>query len=156
MSSNSDQRYAAKLRIMMNFAKELASLSTCKRAKVGCVVVPASLTEVLAIGYNGPPSGTSNDSCTNEVGVCGCVHAEANALVKLKTEHTGLMLVTTCSPCRGCAGLIVNSGAIRWVVYGEQYRDTSAGLVLENSGVRPVTISQIEKDRDLCQFLRHS
>lgn len=107
---------------------DLAQLSTCKRAKVGCVVVPDDLSMVYSIGYNGPPAGEPNDSCTGEQGRCGCVHAEANAVVKLGPV-TEAVLVCTTAPCLACAGLIVNCRKIHCVVYGLAYRDES-GLEL--------------------------
>lgn len=113
-----------KLDVMVEFATNLAQLSYCKRAKVGCIIVPKDYTQVLSIGYNGPPSGVSNNACTNEPGKCGCIHAEMNALIKLKTCSTDLILITTTSPCVLCAGLIINSKQIGTVFYCEDYRDT--------------------------------
>lgn len=124
-----------KLRIFADFARSLSSLSTCRRASVGCVVVTPTLTEVLSVGYNGPPAGVSNDSCRTDVGECGCVHAEANALVKLKTERVGLLLVCTTSPCERCAGLVVNCGRVSEVLYLEEYRDPSGVELLRRCGV---------------------
>lgn len=121
-----------KLRIFADFAKDLSSLSTCRRASVGCVIVTPTLTEVLSVGYNGPPAGVSNDSCRADIGECGCVHSESNALVKLKTEKSSLLLICTTSPCERCAGLIVNCGRVSEVLYVDEYRDlTGVGLLRE-------------------------
>lgn len=124
-----------KLKIFVEFARSLGSLSTCRRASVGCVVVTPTLTEVLSIGYNGPPAGLPNDSCRSEVGDCGCVHAESNALVKLRTETSGLLMICTTSPCERCAGLVVNCGRVSEVLYLEEYRDRSGVDLLESLGV---------------------
>lgn len=118
-----------KLSAFVRFADNLASLSYCRRLKVGCLLVPADFTEVLAIGYNGPPAGLPNDGCRGAEGACGCVHGEASALVKLTSPRSDLTLVTTVAPCEHCAGLIINSGKVRKVVYVSQYRDP-AGLEL--------------------------
>ena len=117
-----------KLRVFMRLAADLAGLSHCRRKQVGAAIVTPDMSAVLAIGYNGPPSGRPNDSCRGGEGACGCIHAEANALVKLEAGgRGGLVLLTTLSPCEHCAGLIVNSKKIESVVYAEAYRD-AAGL----------------------------
>lgn len=124
-----------KLRIFADFARSLSSLSTCRRASVGCVIVTPTLTEVLSVGYNGPPAGVSNDSCRAEVGECGCCHSESNALVKLKTEKSGLLMICTTSPCERCAGLIVNCGRVSEVLYVEEYRDLAGVELLKKCGI---------------------
>jgi deoxycytidylate deaminase len=126
----SDVRLRSKLRTFISFTDELGELSACKRLEVGCTIITPSLTEVLAIGYNGPPSGEPNDGCREEdVGNCGCVHGEANALIRLRDRRDGLILLTTQSPCEHCAGLIVNHQGIAAVLYGTEYRN-QAGVNL--------------------------
>lgn len=102
---------------------------------MGAVVVRPDLSEVLAIGYNGPPAGLPNDGCRGAAGACGCVHAEANALVKLRSSEGGLVMVLTDSPCEHCAGLVVNSGRVGYVAYGREYRDGAGLGVLQAAGV---------------------
>lgn len=132
--SSMSMRDFEKLCAFWKFAVGLSDLSTCGRRAVGCVVTDPGLTSVLAVGYNGPPSRSPNDGCRRTEGTCGCVHAEANALVKLKDGERLVMLTTTC-PCEHCAGLIVNSGKIGMVVYGDAYRDSSGLNVLQAAGV---------------------
>ena len=96
-------RLRQRLAVFWRLACDLASLSCCKRARVGCVVVPGDMTEVVAIGYNGPPAGEPNDSCRGTEGSCGCVHAEGNAVSKLR-GGAGLVMVTTTLQCEHCAG----------------------------------------------------
>jgi len=111
------ERYLRKLSAFAMCAAELGSLSTCKRKPCGCLLVAPDFTEILAIGYNGPAAGLPNDSCAGEK-PCGCVHAEANCLVKARRHSaTGLLMVVTRAPCLGCAGLIVNSRAVTRVVW---------------------------------------
>lgn len=118
------------------FAADLADLSTCKRKVVGCVIVPATLTEVLAVGYNSPPSRVPNDACRNVPGDCGCVHAEANAVAKLRGGGDNLVLISTTAPCERCAGLIINCQRVSDVVWLCPYRDDLGLNVLEAAGVR--------------------
>ena len=131
----SSQRQLRKLKIFADFAEALASLSTCKRNKVGCVIATPDFTQVLAIGYNGVPAGADDDACSDDVGNCGCIHAEMNAVAKLRSERSSLHLVTTVSPCKLCAGLIVNTKQIARVSYIHEYRDTTAIRILTNSGI---------------------
>lgn len=71
---------------------------------------------MLSVGYNGPAAGLDNDSCTNEVGNCGCAHAEINALVKLRS-NTPAILYSTVQPCFNCANAIINAGSIIGVIF---------------------------------------
>jgi deoxycytidylate deaminase len=115
-------------------------------------MVPDDMTEVLAIGYNGPPSGVPNESCRAEEGACGCIHAEANALVKLRARARRITLITGVAPCEHCAGLILNSKRVAAVVFDGFYRDSrginllsSRGVLVVNSrdyGVTPLPSSQ--------------
>lgn len=135
LTSLAADRLRCKLQVFRNLARSLADLSRCKRSKIGCVIAPVELTEVLAIGYNGPPSGEDNDSCRGVEGACGCIHAEANALVKLRGGDSGLLLVTSLSPCEHCAGLIVNSNRVRYVIYEGLYRDSAGLSLLQRRGL---------------------
>ena len=78
--------------------------------------------------------GTQAYRCTATpiTGDCGCIHAEANALIKAPFHQGPLTLYTTVSPCRDCAKLIINS-AVTKVFYLEQYR-SDAGLILLKKG----------------------
>lgn len=135
------ERRSKKLAAFVRFAIELGELSTCLRLKVGCVIVPEDFSTILSIGYNGPPAGEPNNSCRGET-PCGCIHAEANALVKMRTTSRGLTLITTKSPCEHCAGLILNSGAVSKVVYVDDYRDSSGLELLLRSAVTVERFSQ--------------
>ncbi len=140
--SAGDDRLRQKVAVFWRLARDLASLSCCRRAKVGCVVVLPDLTEVVAIGYNGPPAGTPNDGCRGTEGNCGCAHSEGNALSKLRGGHD-LVMVTTTLQCEHCAGLVVNSGKVRAVVYGQEYRNTYGVDLLRSAGLAVVQVDSI-------------
>lgn len=131
--------------VFWQFTKSLAKLSNCQRLQVGCIIITLDLSEVLAIGYNGPASGVPNDSCRLKRGNCGCIHAEANALIKLKARANGLTLITTVCPCEHCAGLIVNSRRIDRIVYGDTYRDSMGLDLLINMKIEVVRASEFKK-----------
>lgn len=121
-----------KIELMTAVARLVATRSTCKRAQVGAIVTDVDMTTIVSMGYNGPAHGQPNDACTNEVGRCGCVHAEVNALVKAPYRPGELRLFTTTSPCHMCASLITNAG-IAYVVMDRAYRDTSSLAIMESA-----------------------
>lgn len=140
--TSSTSRRETKLSVFVQFAKNLSSLSTCKRLTVACIIFDDALSKVHAIGYNGQPAGVPHSRCSGVAGSCGCVHAEANALVKLDTPDKGLVLYTTHSPCTHCAGLIINSGKVSKVLYDIEYRDTEPINLLKSAGVECVLLDQ--------------
>lgn len=127
-----NDRQRAKLRTFAMFARELKHLSTCVRSKVGAIIVPKDFTAVISLGYNGQLRGRPNDGCNGEIGKCGCVHAEINALLKLRSPLTGLTMISTLSPCVNCAGAILNCPQIDEVLFIQPYRDLSGIELLES------------------------
>ena len=123
-------RRLEKLGVFTGFAEHLATLSTCKRNHVGCIIVPHDFSEVYALGYNGPPANEPNDACLDIPGSCGCIHAEANAIAKMSKTSDALLISTVC-PCWHCAGLIINSKKISEVIYLTEYRDNNGLMLLK-------------------------
>lgn len=127
-------------RTYLKMAKQLATLSYARRAKVGCLIVKD--THIIAEGYNGTTRGRPNNC---EIEIDGelvtkdeVVHSEANALMKLarSTQSSeGATMYCTLSPCINCAPLIVQAG-ITTVVYAEEYRDLSGIDFLRQCKVR--------------------
>lgn len=130
------ERQQEKLRTFMEIARQLAALSTCRRKPCGALLLPPDFSEVLAIGYNGPPAGLPNDSCPG-VRPCGCMHAEANCLVKSRRHSAAnLTLMVTRAPCAYCAGLAINSRAVARVVWADPSTAGVEGLaLLDSAGV---------------------
>jgi dCMP deaminase len=124
--------------VLMRFADTLALRSTCLRQSVGCVVTDSVMLRVLGVGYNGNARGLPN-CCDHpdDVGACGCLHAELNALLKASGSEPAKQLFTTLAPCAACAKMIVNAGVER-VVYGVRYRLTAGLEILDRSGIRTV------------------
>jgi dCMP deaminase len=122
--------------IFMGFAEDISRRSSCSRLSVGCVVVTPDHTRVLAMGYNGNYRGGPNEcDLKGAEGLCGCVHSEANALIKLDYGDTSeKIMYTTVAPCKSCAKLIVNAG-IYEVVFGAEYRKADGLELLERAGV---------------------
>ena len=125
----------------MDTAERFAQLSSAVRLQVGAVVVKDN--RIISIGYNGMPSGWTNQ-CEHVVDVAKTdprydynnftkelktkdevIHAEANAIIKLARDGesgNGSSLFCTHAPCIHCAKLIHGAG-IDKVYYRHSYRD---------------------------------
>ena len=127
--------------LYIDFAQRVSKMSHAKRLQVGAVVVKDN--RIISIGYNGMPSGWTND-CENVVQLSDdtvelktkdeVIHAEANAIIKLARDGesgNGSSLFCTHAPCIHCAKLIHGSGITK-VYYRESYRDTVGLQFLEN------------------------
>jgi len=128
----------------MNAAEVYAELSSAKRLHVGCVIVKDNT--IIGIGYNGMPSGWTNE-CEEKVwDKTGdyelktkpeVLHAETNAIAKVakSTNSTdGATMFVTHAPCLDCAKLIYQSG-INSVYYRHSYRDNLGIEFLEKCNV---------------------
>jgi dCMP deaminase len=133
----------------MDTAERFAQLSSAKRLKVGAVVVQDN--RIISIGYNGMPSGWTND-CEEVVTPTlpylqgdgpilktkdEVIHAEANAISKLARDGErgyGASLFCTHAPCIQCAKLIYGAG-ISKVYYRDTYRDTKGVDFLEKCNI---------------------
>ena len=126
----------------MKAAEVYSQLSSAKRLQVGCVVVKDNT--IIGIGYNGMPSGWTNDceevvnvdpsdprydynNFTNELKTKPEVlHAETNAIAKIArstNSSEGAALFVTHAPCLDCAKIIHQAG-INSVYYRNTYRST--------------------------------
>jgi dCMP deaminase len=136
----------------MDTAERFAQLSSAKRLQVGAVVVKDN--RIISIGYNGMPSGWTNE-CEYElhqpigrvdlVTKDEVIHAEANAIIKLARDGesgNGASLFCTHAPCIHCAKLIHGAG-IKTVYYRESYRDTLGLDFLEKCNI------EVKKDLTL-------
>lgn len=132
----------------MKVAEIYAQLSSAIRLQVGAIVVKDN--RVISIGYNGMPSGWTNECEYTRVDDVGTsfkskpevLHAETNAIAKLaRSNESGLDadLFITHAPCLDCAKLIYQSG-ISNVYYRNTYRETTGVDFLKKSGV---TVEQI-------------
>lgn len=128
-------------------ARRAAHRSHAERSKVGAVVVNDD--HVMAVGYNGTPSGWDNccelshdiDGINRVMTKPEVIHAELNALFKfirsgLSAKNTTMFI--TLSPCIECAKAIHLAGVSK-VYYMEEYRLTDGIDFLKKSDV------QIEK-----------
>jgi dCMP deaminase len=116
--------------IYMGLAEGMSQRSTCKRTtgdgklvKVGCAIVTPDFRKVIAVGYNGNAAGLPNECDSDVPGACGCIHAEANAVVNCDSPRsTEKIVFSTHLPCVACAKLLINLGNVREVLYLHDYR----------------------------------
>lgn len=119
----------------MGFAELLSRRSTCARLQVGCIVTSADGQRIYSFGYNGNARKFPNTCDSKEPGKCGCIHAEANALIKVGVPDPKKVLYVTTMPCKMCAKMIVNSGASK-VYYANAYRLAEGKAVLAKAGIK--------------------
>jgi dCMP deaminase len=113
--------------IYMRMAHELSQRSTCRRLRVGCVITSTDFRKVLSVGYNGNVSGLANDCDSDEVGNCGCLHAEENAVINCDSPRSAEKIVfVTHLPCVMCTKRLINLGNVRTVYFDKEYRDQRA------------------------------
>jgi dCMP deaminase len=124
----------------MKAAEVYAQLSSAKRLQVGCVVVKDNT--IIGIGYNGMPSGWTND-CEVELDngetktKPEVMHAETNSISKIArstNSSDGAALFVTHAPCLDCAKIIHQAG-INSVYYRNTYRSTDGIDFLEKCNI---------------------
>lgn len=125
--------------ILMGFAGLLSQRGTCARLRVGCIIASGDGTRIYSYGYNGNARKFPNMCDSAEPGKCGCIHAEANALIKVSVSDPGKVIYCTSMPCKMCAKMIVNSGASA-VYYREAYRLSEGRAVLAKARIRMVRV----------------
>ena len=118
----------------MRVAKIYSELSTAKRLQVGAVIVKDN--RIISIGYNGMPSGWTNEcEITDEFGNMPVtkpevLHAEANAITKVARSSENCLdstIYCTTAPCLECAKLIYQSGIMR-VVWEKPHLRSDDGI----------------------------
>jgi dCMP deaminase len=114
----------------MEMAETWARRSKANRSQVGAIIVRDR--QIISDGYNGMPTGSSNEVCEYYDGDIlktypEVLHAESNALMKISRNGgngaSGASLYVTLSPCPECAKLIIQA-QIKRVVYRTDYRLT--------------------------------
>ena len=109
-------------------------MNTCKRKVVNCTII--NHIGQFTNTKNGPTQG---HQCSNEVGNCGCAHAEPRAIIAaLKSEwYVDCILVCDYSPCSNCANIIIDSGIVTKVGYNILTEHDKRGVkLLKNSGIK--------------------
>jgi dCMP deaminase len=118
--------------LFSQIAQLVATRGSCRRRRVGAVLVRDHDRRILSTGYNGAPRGMPDClqvGCDiREInGKKSCVrtlHAESNALDLVEPSTEDRTLYITVTPCRDCALRIIQHG-IKRVIYAEFYSSRS-------------------------------
>jgi dCMP deaminase len=131
--------------IYMALAEALARRSTCKRLNVGTVITSTDYRKVLAVGYNGNATGLPNQCDRDELGNCGCLHSEENAVINCDSPRsTEKHVFVTHLPCVACAKRLINLGGVKKVFYKSNYRTSDSLQILGTVGIEVV---QLQADK---------
>ena len=144
----------------MQMAELTSQRSTCLRRHVGAVIVQNK--HVIATGYNGAPRGLKHcaeiGGCLREElnvpsgerhELCRALHAEQNAIIQaavLGQSVDGGSIYITHQPCAICSKMIINAGISR-IVVREGYPDDLARDILDEAGLKVVTLDKLTKDK---------
>jgi len=142
----------------MTITQQVAERSTCKRAKVGAVIVRDR--NILATGYNGAPAGMPH--CTE----AGCliyesktpygeieencfrtIHAEINAIAQAAKNGSNIKdssIYVTHTPCIHCIKVLVNTG-IKNVYYESPYKLHTLEEILQATQVHMEKVQLTQK-----------
>ena len=143
-----EEERPTKHEMFLTVAGVVSLRGTCRRLQVGCIITNEDGTQIVSMGYNGNARGLNNRCDTEIAGLCGCIHAEENALIKAPYDKGPLTMYTTHSPCIQCAKRILNS-RITKVFYTTAYRDLSGIHLLSSQGVHVGFDSTIAGSTDL-------
>lgn len=116
--------------------------------QVGCCIVSQD-NKILSMGYNGLPTGCSDDEFPweregedpLETKYVYAVHSELNAILNYRGGSLeGAKLYVSLFPCNECAKAIIQSG-IKTVIYdSDKYKDTPSVIaskrMMDAAGVR--------------------
>ena len=134
----------------------VAERSTCKRHKVGAVIVKDK--RILTTGYNGAAAGIKDClelGCLRDQNnipsgerheVCRAIHAEQNAIIQAGLHGVnvdGATIYCTHSPCILCAKMLANARVKRFVTCGN-YPDGAAKELMQEVGIAFVKIDKPE------------
>lgn len=128
-------RFEQKISTFMGMATQLATLATCPKRKVGCILLDKDL-RIIGSGYNGVASGEPHCDGKN----CTCIHAEINAINNSSCERLENVayIITTCAPCLNCIQAL-NSYCkkLQKIYFSEVSKNSVASPIMEH--VAPFT-----------------
>lgn len=120
----------------MEISEVTAKRATCPRRQVGAVIVDHK-GYVLSTGYNGTPNGIAH--CIDEpcegahcasgsgLDLCQALHAEQNAIARLKEPFAAETMYVTTAPCMSCTKLALAT-SIKRVVFKSDYPSSGKEL----------------------------
>jgi dCMP deaminase len=130
----------------MGMAHLSAKRSKDPNTQVGaCIVTP--LKKVVGLGYNGFPTGISDDDFPwdshedyENSKYAYVVHAELNAILNATSKLEGCTMYVSLFPCNECAKAIIQSGIKELIYESDKYANTSSVIaskrMLSQAGVK--------------------
>ena len=122
----------------MQISEVTATRATCPRRQVGAVIVDRR-GYILSTGFNGVPSGFAHcidepcpgASCASGTGLDSCIalHAEANAVARLKEPFEAESAYVTTAPCISCTKLLLATSVQR-IIFKSDYPNSGRLLWL--------------------------
>jgi dCMP deaminase len=120
----------------MELAEVTAKRATCPRRQVGAVILD-SRGYVLSTGYNGLPAGfphcidkpCAGASCPSGTGLdlCQSLHAEQNAIARLREPFEAESMYVTTAPCVSCTKLALAT-SVKRMVFKSDYPSSGKDL----------------------------
>lgn len=92
------------------------------------------MTTILGHGYNGNAMQLPNTCDSDVPGACGCIHAEANALLHAGATGPMKKIFCTYSPCVNCAKLCIQARVVE-VYYRTVFRSSDGLNLLVSYGI---------------------
>ncbi len=143
----------------MTITREVAERSTCRRAKVGAVIVRDR--SMLATGYNGAPAGLPHcldvgclvyESRTPdgdlEQNCYRTIHAEMNAIAQAAKNGNAIRdadIYVTHTPCIHCLKVLINTG-MRTVHYEKEYKLHTVADLLKYAPIKLVQVKMVRQN----------
>jgi dCMP deaminase len=132
----------------MDLAAMASMRSSCLSRQVGTAIVQDK--RVVALGYNGVPSGVEHCKVCDRVSgdnlwSCRALHAEENAIISCAiygVSTKGGVLYTTLQPCYHCSKMIFQSG-ITEVIYRDDYVDSGGIDFLKENHIMVFRLSEL-------------
>lgn len=123
----------------MDLAFALSARSTCSRLKVGCVIASTDYRRILSVGYNGGPSGGTNECLCGPEKSQSCMHSEENACISCTSpRYEEKIVYVTHLPCPQCALRLIQLGGVVQVRYVHPYRLSDSIQMLEQAGIEVI------------------
>lgn len=120
----------------LQIALVVSKQATCARRKVGAVIVDER-GYILSTGYNGLPSGFvhcidkpchgAQFSSGTQLDCCQALHAEQNAIARLREPFEAVTMYVTTEPCVSCTKLALAT-SIQRIVFAEPYAQSGKTL----------------------------
>ena len=119
--------------ILAEAKRPIPGQSLCKRKTTICSIFLNG--KCIQTVFNG--TSWSARFCSNEVGNCGCMHAEVKAILLLPMNLRFLELYSLYSPCSQCANAILFCGRVKTVYYVHDTEHDMRGLQILRTGGIP-------------------